>query len=39
VRASGAAHSSQNLAPDEFSCWQREHFMKFTVFVLERTRP
>jgi hypothetical protein len=27
VRASGAAHSSQNFAPDGFSCWQREHRM------------
>src|SRR5262249_36888462 len=27
ARASGAAHSSQNLAPGRFSCRQREHCM------------
>ena len=27
VRASGAGHSSQNLAFGEFSCWQRGHCM------------
>jgi hypothetical protein len=25
VRASGVAHSSQNFAPERFSCWHRGH--------------
>src|SRR2546425_9464030 len=27
LRASGVAHSSQNRAPWEFSCWHRGHFI------------
>src|SRR5262249_43995995 len=27
VRASGVAHSSQNFAPERFSCWHRGHFI------------
>jgi hypothetical protein len=28
VRASGVAHSSQNFAPERFSCWHRGHFIQ-----------
>ena len=27
VRGKSAAHSSQNFAPDRFSCWHRGHFI------------
>jgi hypothetical protein len=28
VRVSGDAHSSQNFAPERFSCWHRGHFIE-----------